>query len=76
MRLRRQTAEVLAVLARNPNEIVEKEQLIKDAEEVKERILKEASQKALEISEKSQRNADFIRKELEQKIDERASLFL
>jgi len=49
-----------------------KEKLIKEAQGQKEQILKEANLKGAEIAEKAQRNADFLRKELERKIDERA----
>jgi len=37
-----------------------------------EQILKEANQKGAEIAEKAQRNADFLKNEIEHKIDERA----
>jgi len=47
-----------------------KEKLIKEAQEQKEQILREARQKGVEIAEKAQRNADFLRNELERKIDE------
>lgn len=49
-----------------------KEKMIKEAQEQKEQILKEANLKGAEIAEKAQRNADFLRKEFERKIDERA----
>jgi len=49
-----------------------KENLIKEAQEQKEQVLKEANLKGSEIAEKAKRNADFLRNELERKIDERA----
>lgn len=49
-----------------------KEGLIKEAQEQKDQILKEANLKGAEIAEKAQKNADFLRNELERKIDESA----
>jgi len=49
-----------------------KEKFIKEAQEQREKIIQEANQKGLEIAEKAKRNADFLRNELDQKIDERA----
>ena len=49
-----------------------KDKMIKEAQEQKEQILKEANLKGAEIAEKAQRNSDFLRKEFERKIDERA----
>lgn len=49
-----------------------KEKIIKEAQDLRENILKEANKKGLEITEKAQRNAEFLRNELDQKIDERA----
>ena len=39
---------------------------------MREKILKEVNKKGLEITEKAERNAEFLRNELDQKIDERA----
>lgn len=47
-----------------------KEKLIKEAQEQVDQILKEANQKGAEIAEKAQRNADFLKNEIEHKIDE------
>ncbi|MCK5178762.1 MAG: F0F1 ATP synthase subunit delta [Candidatus Omnitrophica bacterium] len=49
-----------------------KEKIIKEAQDLRENILKETNKKGLEITEKAQRNAEFLRNELDQKIDERA----
>ncbi len=49
-----------------------KEKLIKEAQEAREQILKEANKRGAEIAAKAERNAEFLRKELDQKIDERA----
>lgn len=49
-----------------------KAKLIQEAQESREKILKEATQKSMEIAEKARRNAEFLRGELEQKIEERA----
>ncbi len=49
-----------------------KEKLISEAQEQKQQILNEAQLKGEEIALKAQRNADFLRNELEHKIDERA----
>jgi len=50
----------------------ETQTLIAEAQGQKEQILREANQKGAEIADKAQRNADFLRKELENKIDQRA----
>lgn len=49
-----------------------KNKLIKEGQDQKAQILKEANQKSAEITEKAQRNADFLRKEIENKINESA----
>jgi F-type H+-transporting ATPase subunit b len=50
-----------------------KEQAIKAAQDAREKILKDANKKGLDIAAKAERNAEFMRKELDQKIDERAN---
>ena len=65
--------ESKAVVAREVQAAEEtKEKIIKEAQEMRENILKEANKKGLDITEKAERNAEFLRKELDQKIDERA----
>ncbi len=65
--------EVKGLVARETQAAQEaKEKILKEAQELRENILKEANRKGLEITEKAERNAEFLRKELDQKIDERA----
>ena len=47
-------------------------QLIKEAQDAREQILKEANKRGLAITEKAERNVEFFRKEMDQKVDERA----
>ncbi len=49
-----------------------KERLMQEAQEAREQILKEANKRGLEITEKAERNAEFFRKEIDEKVDERA----
>jgi F0F1-type ATP synthase delta subunit len=64
-------AKVIA--ARQTQEAEEsKEKIVKEAQELRENILKEANKRGVEITEKAERNAEFFRKELDQKVDERA----
>lgn len=49
-----------------------KEKLIREGQESREQILKDAHEKSTEITERAQRNADFLRNEMDQKINERA----
>lgn len=65
--------ESKAIMARETQAADEvKEKILKEAQELREKILKEANKKSLEITEKAQRNADFLRSEMDRKIDERA----
>ena len=65
--------EAKAITARETQTAEEaKEKIVKEAQELRENILKEANKKGLDITEKAQRNAEFFRKELDQKVDERA----
>jgi len=65
--------EAKSLLAKETQAAAEtKGKLIAEAQEQKDQILKEANQKGAEIAEKAQRNADFLRKELENKIDQSA----
>lgn len=49
-----------------------KEKILREAEEMKSKILEEAKQTKKEIVEKAQRNYEFLKNELEQKIEEKA----
>ena len=49
-----------------------KAKLIKEAQDAREQILKEANKRGAEIAAKAERNAEFLLKEIDQKIDERA----
>ncbi|MBN1870232.1 MAG: F0F1 ATP synthase subunit delta [Candidatus Omnitrophica bacterium] len=65
--------ESKAIMARETKKAEDtRDKMIKEAQESREKILKEANKRGLEITEKAERNAEFLRKELEQKIDERA----
>ncbi len=65
--------EAKGIIARETQTAEEtKRELINNAEERSEQVLKEAAQKGLQITEKAQHNADFLRNEIDQRIDERA----
>ncbi len=49
-----------------------REAALKEAEETKKKILEEAKQKGKEITDKAQRNYEFLKSEIEQRIDARA----
>ena len=65
--------EAKGIVARETQAAEEvKEKLLKEAQDSRENILKEANKRGLEITEKAERNAEFLRNELDQKIDKRA----
>ena len=49
-----------------------KEKIIQEAQDQREQVLKEANKKGMEITRKAERNVEYLRGELDQKIDERA----
>lgn len=49
-----------------------KRKVLAEAEAAKEKIIEEARQKAKEITEKAQRNSEFLKREIEQRIEARA----
>lgn len=49
-----------------------REAILKEVEETKKRILEEARQKGKEITDKAQKNYEFLKGEIEQRIDARA----
>jgi F0F1-type ATP synthase delta subunit len=65
--------EVKGLMAKETKAAEEaKEKMLKEAQELRENILKDAHKRGLEITEKAERNAEFFRKEFDQKVDERA----
>ena len=65
--------EAKSIVARETQAAEEaKEKLIKDAQAQRDQIITDANQRSIEITEKAQRNADFVRTQLEQKIEDRA----
>ena len=65
--------EAKAIVAREAQAAQEaRDKMIKEAQVQREKMISEANQRSAEITEKAQRNANFIQAELDKKIDERA----
>jgi len=70
--LQRAQKEAKSIVAKEKQDAEEvKEKLMKEAQELREKMISEAQQKSSEIAEKAERNAEFLRNELDQKIEER-----